>query len=110
MGQKIHPYGFRLGVITDWKSRWFASGAEYRTNLIEDWKIRDYLRSQLERAAVSRIEVERTIDRVRIDVYTAASWHRHRTPRRRGRPSACGSREDHGQSQGPLQHPRDQAA
>jgi small subunit ribosomal protein S3 len=71
MGQKIHPYGFRLGVITDWKSRWFASGKEYRQNLIEDWKIRDYLRRELERAAVSRIEVERTLDRLRIDVYTA---------------------------------------
>jgi small subunit ribosomal protein S3 len=71
MGQKIHPYGFRLGVITDWKSRWFASGNEYKANLIEDWKIRDYLRKQLERAAVSRIEVERTLDRLRIDVYTA---------------------------------------
>jgi small subunit ribosomal protein S3 len=71
MGQKIHPYGFRLGVTTDWKSRWFADGAEYRENLIEDWKIRNYLRTQLERAAVSRIEVERTRDRLRVDVYTA---------------------------------------
>ena len=71
MGQKIHPYGFRLGVTTDWKSRWFANGEEYRSNLIEDWKIRDYLRGELERAAVSRIEVERTRDRLRVDVYTA---------------------------------------
>jgi small subunit ribosomal protein S3 len=71
MGQKIHPYGFRLGVTTDWKSRWIAGGKEYRDNLIEDWKIRDYLRTQLERAAVSRIEVERTRDRLRVDVYTA---------------------------------------
>jgi small subunit ribosomal protein S3 len=71
VGQKVNPYGFRLGVTTDWKSRWIASKQEYRDFLIEDWKIRDYLRRQLERAAVSRIEIERTGDRLRIDVYTA---------------------------------------
>jgi small subunit ribosomal protein S3 len=71
VGQKVNPYGFRLGVTTDWKSRWIADKKEYTEALIEDWKIRDYLRSQLERAAVSRIEVERTRDRLRVDVYTA---------------------------------------
>jgi small subunit ribosomal protein S3 len=71
MGQKVNPYGFRLGVTTDWKSRWIADKKEYTDFLIEDWKIRDYLRKQLERAAVSRIEIERTRDRLRIDVYTA---------------------------------------
>ena len=70
MGQKVNPYGFRLGVTTDWKSRWF-NDREYQDYLIEDWKIRDYLMSQLERAAVSRIEIERTRDRLRIDVHTA---------------------------------------
>src|SRR5213595_4320935 len=70
MGQKVNPYGFRLGITTDWKSRWFKD-AGYQDWVIEDWKIRDYLMSQLERAAVSRIEVERTRDRVRIDVHTA---------------------------------------
>ncbi len=71
MGQKVNPYGFRLGVTTDWKSRWFAEHGEYTEQLIEDWKIRDYLKSQLERAAVSRVEIERTRDRLRVDVYTA---------------------------------------
>ncbi len=71
MGQKINPYGFRLGVTTDWKSRWFANRAEYADFVIEDWEIRDYLMSQLERAAISRIEVERTRDRLRVDVHTA---------------------------------------
>ncbi|MDA8286348.1 MAG: 30S ribosomal protein S3 [Actinomycetota bacterium] len=70
MGQKVNPYGFRLGVTTDWKSRWF-SDREYQDYLIEDWEIRHYLMSQLERAAVSRIEIERTRDRLRIDVHTA---------------------------------------
>ena len=70
MGQKVNPYGFRLGVTTDWKSRWFDD-RNYQDAVIEDWKIRDYLMSQLEAAAVSRIEVERTRDRLRIDVHTA---------------------------------------
>src|SRR5947209_17299047 len=71
MGQKVNPYGFRLGITTDWKSRWFAEDEEYRNSLIEDWRIRDYLKRQLERAAVSRVEIERTRDRLRVDVYTA---------------------------------------
>ena len=70
MGQKVNPYGFRLGITTDWKSRWF-NDREYQDYLIEDWEIRHYLMSQLERAAVSRIEIERTRDRLRIDVHTA---------------------------------------
>jgi len=70
MGQKVNPYGFRLGVTTDWKSRWF-SDREYRDYLIEDWKIRDYLMTQLPHAAISRVEVERTRDRLRVDVHTA---------------------------------------
>jgi small subunit ribosomal protein S3 len=71
MGQKVNPYGFRLGITTDWKSRWFAENKEYTESLIEDWKIRDYLRRQLPHAAVSRVEIERTRDRLRVDVYTA---------------------------------------
>jgi len=70
MGQKVNPYGFRLGVTTDWKSRWFEDRG-YQNAVVEDWKIRDYLNGQLEAAAVSRIEVERTRDRLRIDVHTA---------------------------------------
>ncbi|MEA2702995.1 MAG: small subunit ribosomal protein [Actinomycetota bacterium] len=70
MGQKVNPYGFRLGVTTDWKSRWF-SDREYTDYLIEDWKIRDYLMRQLPHAAISRVEIERTRDRLRIDVHTA---------------------------------------
>jgi small subunit ribosomal protein S3 len=70
MGQKVNPYGFRLGITTDWKSRWFEDRG-YQDAVIEDWKIRDYLTSQLEAAAVSRIEIERTRDRLRVDVHTA---------------------------------------
>jgi small subunit ribosomal protein S3 len=70
MGQKVHPYGFRLGVTTEWKSRWF-SDKDYTQYLIEDFRIRDFLMTELERAAVSRVEVERTRDRLRVDVHTA---------------------------------------
>jgi len=70
MGQKVNPYGFRLGITTDWKSRWFEE-RNYREFVVEDWKIRDYLMRQLEAAAVSRIEVERTRDRLRVDIHTA---------------------------------------
>ena len=70
MGQKINPYGFRLGVTTDWKSRWFSE-RDYKEYLTEDWKIRRALMSKLESAAVSRIEIVRTRDKVRIDIHTA---------------------------------------
>lgn len=70
MGQKINPYGFRLGVSTDWKSRWFSE-REYKQYLTEDWKIREAIMTRLESAAISRIEIERTRDKVRVDVHTA---------------------------------------
>jgi small subunit ribosomal protein S3 len=70
MGQKVNPYGFRLGITTDWKSRWFAD-REYQKYLIEDQQIRKYLMKELKKAFVSRVEVERTRDRLRVDVHTA---------------------------------------
>ncbi len=70
MGQKVNPYGFRLGVTTDWKSRWF-SDRQYKEYLTEDWKIREYIMGLLPDAAISRIEVERTRDKLRVDVHTA---------------------------------------
>ena len=71
MGQKVNPYGFRLGIVTDWKSRWFADRKEYTDALAEDVHIRQYLANQLYRAAVSRVEIERTRDKLRVDVHTA---------------------------------------
>ena len=71
MGQKVNPYGFRLGITTDWKSRWFADRKAYGQYIIEDWKIRDLLMTELPHAAISRVEVERTRDRLRVDVHTA---------------------------------------
>jgi small subunit ribosomal protein S3 len=70
MGQKIHPYGLRLGIITDWKSRWY-SDKEYASQVNEDHKIRKYLRDELTRGAVSRIDIERLGDKkVQIDIHT----------------------------------------
>jgi small subunit ribosomal protein S3 len=70
MGQKVHPYVFRLGVVTDWKSRWY-SDKEYTELVNEDWQIRDYLNGELTRGAVSRIEIERTRDKVVVEIHTA---------------------------------------
>ena len=66
--------------------------------------------TQLPHAAISRVEVERTRDRLRVDVHTARPGHRHRSPRRRGRPPPRRAHQDHRQQQGPAQHPGDQAA
>lgn len=71
MGQKVHPHGFRVGVIKDWDTRWFASKKDFADNLIEDEKIRVFLKQKLYPAGVSRIEIERAANRVTINVHTA---------------------------------------
>src|SRR5918992_669831 len=70
VGQKVHPYGFRLGIHTDWKSRWFTE-KQYREYLQADLKIRQFLLGELPHAGISRIDIERTRERVRIDAHTA---------------------------------------
>ena len=75
MGQKVNPYGFRLGITTDHVSRWFSdstkAGQRYADYVAEDIKIRNLLKTSLDRAGVARIEIERTRDRVRVDIHTA---------------------------------------
>ena len=71
MGRKVHPYGFRLGVIRDWKSHWYAEGEEYADLLLEDLKIREYIRDTMGRAGISRIEIERFPHQVAITIWTA---------------------------------------
>ena len=75
MGQKVNPYGFRLGITTDHVSRWFSdstkAGQRYSDYVAEDIKIRNLLKTSLDRAGVARIEIERTRDRVRVDIHTA---------------------------------------
>jgi small subunit ribosomal protein S3 len=75
VGQKINPHGFRLGISTDHKSRWFADstkdGQRYRDYVAEDVAIRKLMSTGLERAGISKVEIERTRDRVRVDIHTA---------------------------------------
>jgi small subunit ribosomal protein S3 len=70
MGQKINPHGFRLGITTDWKSRWYAD-KQYAEYVKEDVLIRRMLSKGMERAGISKVEIERTRDRVRVDIHTA---------------------------------------
>jgi small subunit ribosomal protein S3 len=70
VGQKINPHGFRLGITTDWKSRWYAD-KQYAEYVAEDVKIRRRLSRGMERAGISKVEIERTRERVRVDIHTA---------------------------------------
>ena len=70
MGQKVNPIGFRLGIHRDWDSRWFAR-KEYKDFVLEDYRIRRFLKRRLSQAGVSKIEVERAASKVRIKIHTA---------------------------------------
>ncbi len=71
MGQKVDPHGYRVGVIKDWNSKWYAGKKEFSDNLVEDYKIREYVKKKLYIAGISRIEIERTASTTRINVYAA---------------------------------------
>ena len=71
MGQKIHPTGFRLPVTRDWSSRWYANNRDFAGMLAEDIKVREYLKSKLKNAAVSRVLIERPAKSARITIYSA---------------------------------------
>lgn len=70
MGQKVNPHGLRVGVIKDWDSKWYAD-AEFSDYLVEDYNIRKFLKKKLYSAGVSKIEIERASDRVKVIIYTA---------------------------------------
>ncbi len=70
MGQKVHPYGFRLGIIKDWRSRWYSE-KDYAANLQEDLRIRAYVKQRLIHAGVSAVEIERKANRVHVIIHTA---------------------------------------
>ncbi len=70
MGQKVNPIGFRLGINRDWDSRWFAR-KEYKNFVLEDYRIRRFLKKRLSQAGVSKIEIERAASKVRIKIHTA---------------------------------------
>ena len=71
MGQKVHPNGIRVGVIRDWNSKWYADSKDFGDNLVEDYKIRKYVKNKLFVSGISKIEIERTAKFVRVNVYTA---------------------------------------
>ncbi len=70
MGQKVNPHGLRVGVINDWDSRWYAD-SDFADNLVEDYKIRTYLKKRLYSAGISKIEIERASDRLKIIIFTS---------------------------------------
>jgi small subunit ribosomal protein S3 len=70
MGQKVNPHGLRVGIIKDWDSKWYAE-ADFADNLVEDYKIREYLKKKLYSAGISKIEIERASDRCKVIVHTA---------------------------------------
>ena len=70
MGQKVNPHGLRVGVIKDWNSKWYAE-KDFAANLAEDYKIREFLKKRLYSAGISKIEIERASDRVKVAIYTA---------------------------------------
>ena len=70
MGQKVNPHGIRVGVIKDWDSKWYAD-ADFSDNLVEDYNIRKFVKKKLYSAGISKIEIERASDRVKVFIYTA---------------------------------------
>ena len=71
MGQKVNPHGLRVGVIKDWDSKWYAEDADFSEFLVEDYNIRKFLKKKLYAAGISKIEIERASDRVKVIIYTA---------------------------------------
>ena len=71
MGQKISPIGLRVGVIRNWDSRWYAGGKKFADNIQEDYRLRQYMKKRLKNAGVSKVEVERTGERIKLIVFTA---------------------------------------
>lgn len=71
MGQKVNPIGLRVGIIRDWDARWYAEGKEFVETLHEDIKVRDFIRRQLPNSGISRIEIERAANRMRVTIHTA---------------------------------------
>lgn len=71
MGQKVHPHGLRVGIIKDWDSRWFANDSQFSNLLVEDFKIRKFIKNRLYTSGISKVEIERAANRIRINIFTA---------------------------------------
>lgn len=71
MGQKVNPHGLRVGIIKDWDARWFASKKEFADYLVEDVKLREIIKKKLYHAGISKIEIERAANRIKVNIHTA---------------------------------------
>jgi len=71
VGQKVHPHGLRVGVIKDWDAKWFADNKNFADNLIEDNKVREFVKRRLYQAGISKIEIERAAKRIKLNIFTA---------------------------------------
>jgi len=71
MGQKVHPHGLRVGIIKDWDSRWYANDNVFGDNLIEDYKIRKFIKNKLFAAGISRVEIEKAANKVKVNIHAA---------------------------------------
>ncbi|NLW40355.1 MAG: 30S ribosomal protein S3 [Tissierellia bacterium] len=71
MGQKVNPHGLRVGIVKDWDSKWYADSKNFSEYLIEDYEIREHIKNKMFIAGISRIEIERAANRVKVTVYTA---------------------------------------
>ena len=71
MGQKVNPHGLRVGIIKDWDSRWYAEDHMFGDNLVEDYKIREYLKKRLYSAGVAKFEIEKKANTIKVSIHTA---------------------------------------
>ncbi|HHT64599.1 MAG: 30S ribosomal protein S3 [Caldicoprobacterales bacterium] len=71
MGQKVNPHGLRVGIIKDWDAKWYASKKDFADMLVEDVKLREMLKEKLFHAGISKIEIERAANRIKVNIYTA---------------------------------------
>ena len=71
MGQKVNPHGFRVGVIKDWNAKWYADKRDFADNIVEDQKIREFIKERLTNAGISEVKIERAAKRVKVDIHTA---------------------------------------
>lgn len=71
MGQKVNPHGLRIGIIKDWDTKWYAGNKEYGDLLVEDFKIREYIKKRLYIAGIARVEIERAANKIRLNIHVA---------------------------------------
>ena len=111
MGQKVRPTGFRVGIMEDWRSRWYASKHEFADLLVEDFKIRAFIKKKYGFSGIPKIEIERTRDAVTVLALDRAAGRDHRPQGGRGRdsserPSGTDRPADRDQDRGSLRGPR----